>query len=230
MAKRKISLEPEQDFLFKTDESYRKPWSFLPDKDGTRIIGQQLTFLAFHKWLKDNLRHSPEKYDLSFSVAEGFFKTDVLLYASICEAALHAVLRKLFDDKKSEACERLSDCFEKDEPKQHKILDGRVEIEMTGKKRSGHLVLVSNNRKKRSQSELQFSQLIQAGEACGVYDEHFRLRLDQLRDDRNAIHLAKHLKRRDSRKEFNSSDREFAELVTSELRELLRQFVEKEAL
>jgi len=77
-------------------------WDFLP-RSRAKVIAEQLTYLDFHEWLMNNLRHSSEPQpnaaawsSLGLTVAEGFYKTDVVLYASICEVALYAVLRSVY--------------------------------------------------------------------------------------------------------------------------------------
>ena len=96
---RTIGLYPENRYTFRTNESFRQEWSFLPDNEKMAIIATQLTYLAFHGWLKSNLRHAlqevpePNQWsELVFDVDEGFHRTDLLLFASICEAALNCVL------------------------------------------------------------------------------------------------------------------------------------------
>ena len=59
---RTIGLYPTDRYEFKTNAAYREKWSFLPGKERLGIIASQLTYLEFHAWLKDNLRHAfPEK-------------------------------------------------------------------------------------------------------------------------------------------------------------------------
>ena len=97
MSERTIGIWPQTRYDFLSNAHYRLPWNFLPS-ERAKVIAEHLTYLEFHEWLMDNLRHAtqldPEPPDwspLGLSVAEGFFKTDVLLYASICEAAIYTL-------------------------------------------------------------------------------------------------------------------------------------------
>src|SRR5882724_1812875 len=102
MSERSIGISPHTRYTFRPNQSYRDEWDFLPSSRA-KVIATQLTYLDFHEWLMNNLRHAGEREPdegawspLGLSVAEGFYKTDVLLYASICEAALFAVLRSVY--------------------------------------------------------------------------------------------------------------------------------------
>ncbi len=237
MGERTIGLYPNQRFKFLTDDHYRTPWRFLPHFDRVRIIGQQLTYLAFHEWLTDNLRHSnkatPERDDRSelvFHVAEGFFKTDVLLYASICEAALHSVLHRLFVLKGFSAHNDLKACFEKVHHKHHPLCKSRIKAFIDPAPKTGTLALVWERTKPLADSEIQFVSLIAAGESVGIYGTALRNRLNTLRDDRNAIHLANQIKRRQERSSFTPSDRKRAKKLTEDLRFALEKFVSERHL
>lgn len=101
----KIFIYPKNQYTFRLNISYEQPWNFLPDSRRRKVIAEQLTYLEFHEWLFRNLRQTdkakPTASDLNevrFHVREGFFRTDVLLYASICEAALMS-LRKKFSNR-----------------------------------------------------------------------------------------------------------------------------------
>jgi hypothetical protein len=117
-----IGLHPTDRYKFKTKSSYREKWAFLPDKERRNIIASQLTYLEFHAWLKDNLKHVvPEQLEaanwsvLVFDIDEGFHRTDILLYASVCEAALHTVLHAIYQKDTVTAHAALKRCYEKTE-------------------------------------------------------------------------------------------------------------------
>ncbi|MBI3418150.1 MAG: hypothetical protein HY043_22910 [Verrucomicrobia bacterium] len=234
MAERTIALHPSNRYRFRQDWEFREPWAFLPHPDRSRIIGQQLTYLAFHEWLMDNLRHSDKKQpsvpdwsELVFNVAEGFFKTDVLLYASICEAALYSVLRKCFEITGTSAIEELKACFEVRQAKFHKLYKDEIETASAIGRRKGFLALHWEQVVPLADSEVRLAQLIKAGERLNIYDTKLRKKLDDLRDARNAIHLANQLRRRKSTAGlFSSSDRQQAKDVTEELRVALESYVE----
>src|ERR1041385_790317 len=100
--KRIIALHPNNRYGFKPNNYFRYRWDFLPDPRKKDIIATQLTYLDFHGWLKLNLRHTlecqPDDWsELVFDVDEGFHRTDILLYAAICEAALHCILKSIYD-------------------------------------------------------------------------------------------------------------------------------------
>jgi hypothetical protein len=232
MAERTIGLYPDRRFKFLTDYQYRVPWKFVLHSDAVRIIGQQLTYLAFHEWLMDNLRHTDKPApntgdwsELVFHVAEGFFKTDVLLYASICEAALYSVLHWFYLEEGPSAHKDLKLCFEKAEQKHHPLHKSPIKTSIGTTPRTGTLALIWEHAKPLADSEIQFVSLIAAGESVGIYNTPLRKRLDSLRDDRNAIHLAHQIKRNNKRSGFSASDRKRAKKLTEELRIALKAFV-----
>jgi hypothetical protein len=101
---RDIFIYPVRSYSFRTNSSYRDKWLFLPNLERRAVIAEQLTYLEFHECLFEHLWHTlepkPSASDLSrlgLHVAEGFFRTDILLYASLCEAALYVVAKDVFD-------------------------------------------------------------------------------------------------------------------------------------
>jgi hypothetical protein len=95
----RLRIKDEQGYGFTSNQKYQEAWHFLSDKETRKVIAQQLTFLDFHEWLLANLevdKGDPGKpfwRQLSFHIEEGFYKGDVLLYASICELGLHSIDR-----------------------------------------------------------------------------------------------------------------------------------------
>jgi len=59
MAKRTIGIYPINRYDFRRNAEYRAQWDFLP-KARAKVIAEQLTYLDFHEWLMNNLRHSLE--------------------------------------------------------------------------------------------------------------------------------------------------------------------------
>lgn len=229
---RTIGLHPQSEYEFRTNASYRAEWNWLPDQQRCNIIATQLTYLDFHGWLKENLKHSaeliPTHYqwnDLVFDVDEGFHRTDILLFASICEAALHAVLSHYYQRDAVNAHNALKRCYEKREEvfvtlnvSEFEIVGGTTPI-------SGTLGLRKTNITPVSDTEIKFVHLIRAGEEIGVFGNPLRLRLDALREDRNTIHLAKHLQIQHQDGAFTRADREAAKLVTEDLRIALSAYI-----
>jgi hypothetical protein len=85
MAGRTIGIYPQTRYHFRSNASYRGPWDFLPN-ERAKVIAEQLTYLEFHEWLMNNLRHAREHeprngewLPLGLTVAEGFYKTDLRL-------------------------------------------------------------------------------------------------------------------------------------------------------
>ncbi len=231
MPNRTIGIYPSKRYNFRTNATYRTPWNFLPD-DRAKVIGEQLTYLDFHEWLMDNLRHSdstnPEADQWSrlvFNIAEGFFKTDVLLYASICEAALFSILHDVFNDDGDSAHDCVKECFQRVEDRFHKLNSCEISLTTPARRVKGELCLRFTQETAISDSEVKFASLIKAGEAIRIYDAGLRRRLDTLRDDRNAIHLAKQIQRNSQLRPFRESDRARAKQTTEELRVVLKAFV-----
>jgi hypothetical protein len=229
---RTIGLHPHSQYEFRTNASYRKEWNWLPDQQRSDIIATQLTYLDFHGWLKENLKHSAESNptlhqwnELVFDIDEGFHRTDILLFASICEAALHAVLYHYYQRDAVNAHNALKRCYEK---REEVFLALNVsEFEMVGASTptSGTLGLRKTNVTPLSDSEIKFVNLIRAGEEIGVFGNSLRLRLDALRDDRNTIHLAQHLRIQNKDGKFTRTDRDAAKLVTEDLRVALSAYM-----
>ncbi len=231
MAERTVGIYPETRYNFRSNASYREPWNFLPNARA-KVIAEQLTYLDFHEWLMDNVRHAsqlePEDAqwsELVFNVAEGFYKTDVLLYASICEAALHSVLRDVYWADEAGCHQTVKDCFRRVEDRFHRISSHKTSIAIPANPLSGQLCLRFSHEVTLGDAEIKFASLIRAGEAIGIYSNALRRRLDTLRDDRNAIHLAKQIERNNQLRAFNAADRTRAKGTTDELQIALRDFI-----
>jgi hypothetical protein len=222
MANREVRIDPPK-YEFFPNSYYSDPWIFLPDVEQIKIIGQQLTYLNFHEWLMTNLQSrdpisEPDKWrGIAFHVAEGFYKTDLLLYASICEAALYSVLKKYFDSMGARAPEDLRVCFERTEPKIKK-LGYTVNDNKTKGQVDGELAIYREVQKSLKNTELKFQSLIAAGKTLSIYQDRLATRLDKLREHRNAIHLAQHIKVRDTSGNFTALHRKAAKSVTEALR------------
>ena len=232
MSERTIGIYPARTrYNFRSNESYRERWNFLP-RARAKVIAEQLTYLDFHEWLMNNLRHATEHepengqwLSLGLTVAEGFYKTDVLLYASICEAALYAVLRSAYSNQGILAHQAVKDCFRKVEDRFHSICDHEVRMPATNQ--SGRLCLRFKRETPLSASEIKFTSLIKAGQAIGIYGADLTAGLDRLRDDRNTIHLAKQIERNKQRLAFTALDRRRAKNTTEKLRLALKVFVHR---
>ena len=231
MAKRWIRVSPSKRYNFRPNAAYRSGWDFLP-RARAKIIARQLTYLDFHEWLMSNLSHSlnRDKDDwrpLFSTVAEGFYKTDVLLYASICEAALHSVLYKHYGRQDDGADQAVKDCFLRVEDRSRDFREVRGQKLSLGSPPdtiTGCLSLHFTHEKPISDSDVKFVSLIKAGEAIGIYDSALQQRLDALREDRNTIHLAKHIERSTQHPEFRDADRTRAKKTTEDLRRELYRF------
>jgi hypothetical protein len=231
MALRKISCRPDE-YEFRTNYTYRAPWGFLPHKERAKVIASQLTYLDFHEWLMDKLRHTdrpePDEDDWSplvFDVAEGFYKTDVLYYASICEAALFSVLQKVQIVEGSSAHQSVKDCFERTEDRFLKLYGQAFETRTPAGPHRGQLALHYTRSIALKDSDVKFAALIKAGQDVGIYDAMLRKRLDRLRDDRNCIHLANQVRRTGC---FSRQDRIRAKNTTENLRSALKEFVSQQ--
>ena len=169
----------------------------------------------------------PDKDDwrpLFSTVAEGFYKTDVLLYASICEAALHWTLHKHYDLMGDAADQAVKDCFLRVKTRFSKVSKQALSMGSPPDTVTSCLYLHSTCEKPLSNSELSFNSFIKAGGAIGIYDGALQRRLDALRQDRNTIHLAKHVERRGQGREFRDLDRTRAKRTTEDLRRKLERF------
>jgi hypothetical protein len=231
MSERTVGIWPQTRYDFRPNAHYRHAWNFLPN-ERAKVIAEHLTYLEFHEWLMDNLQSAtqlnPQPSDwlsLRSSIAEGFFKTDVLLYASICEAALYTVLNSVYSSDGNRAHPAVKDCFRTIEDRFHKISSYKASMNIHGNV-TGDLCL--HLTREEPISEPKFASLIRAGKATGMYDQNFEQRLNRLRDDRNTIHLANQIERNNELREFNYRDRTRAKKITEDLRVKLKDFVESQ--
>ena len=222
---RKIRVFPDDCYEFKFKETYRAKWKFLPNP-ARSIIACQLMYLEFHAWLKDNLKHSlpHEKWcDLVSDVAEGFHKTDILLYGAICEAAIHTMLYSIYHKDTVNAPDALKRCYEKTDDTYVSLHKAQFEMHSGNTPTIGSLCLRNSTTVPVSKSEVKFVNVIRAGKELGLYGASLRDRLDILRADRNSIHLAQHALRK-SKGDFTRSDRLEAAKITEDLRGSLEAY------
>lgn len=222
---RTIGLHPENRYTFRTNKSFRQEWDFLPDNKKKNIIATQLTYLAFHGWLKSNLRHAVQEVPTSqqwstlvFDIDEGFHRTDLLLFASICEAALNCVLRSIYDKDAVNAHPALKKCYERAVDVSIALNSSEIQLVGANVLTTGKLCLCKSSQAPVSESEIKFVALISAGEELGIYDHALRERLDALRSDRNSIHLAQHLRINNQEGAFTRADRDVAAQTTEAFR------------
>jgi len=228
MGKRKVIVGPRHNYDFKPNADYEAMWTFLKNDDRKKIIAGQLTYLEFHGWLHANIRTSianTEKGEELFAdMAEGFVRTDLLLYGAICEAALFDAISWSFRIKGEEAEEKVKNCFTRIEPK--KLILNNALFKMKGSSSSGGQLALYWEKKVENESNCAtFDSLIKAGNVLKIYDDSFKARLHNLRKDRNTIHLSEQIKRKKKNKyRFNAHDRIRARQTTDELRQRLQEW------
>jgi hypothetical protein len=226
MGKRKVLIRPHHNYDFKTNAYYEVMWGFLKDDDRKKIIAAQLTYLEFHSWLHANTRtsvaDSEKSEDLFADIAEGFVRTDILLYGAICEAALFDAIKENYEIKGERAEEEVKKCFTRVESK--KIILNEALFQMQGSSSTkGRLALYWKKKTDDDVSHATFNNLIEAGNILNIYDNSFKTRLHNLRKDRNTIHLSQQIKRKKKNKyRFNVRDRRRARQITDELRQKLQ--------
>lgn len=225
MGKRRVIVSPNYNYDFKPNADYETMWNFLKDDDRKKIIAAQLTYLEFHGWLHANIRtsiaDSKKGEEIFADVAEGFVRTDLLLYGAVCEAALFDAISWNFSIKNDEADEKVKKCFTRVESK--KLILNKAVFKMQGSSSNdGHLTLYWE-KAKNDLSCATFNSLIEAGNVLNIYDDSFKTRLHNLRKDRNTIHLSEQINRKKKNKyQFNASDRRRARQITDELRQRLQ--------
>ena len=214
-----IFIHPEKQYTFRQNISYEQPWNFLPDKQRRKVIAEQLTYLQFHEWLFTNLRQTdkaqPTASDLNevrFHVREGFFRTDVLLYASICEAALYVVAKEVFDSKTT--TQKPEDLLAAFQTSEQKIIHlGKQTFTTEGDTRHPGCKIgycYPKEPRKKSDSQISFDSLIKAARSIDAIDDTLEKRLDELRDARNTIHLGTQIARK-PKGPFDEQDRKESE-------------------
>jgi hypothetical protein len=229
MSLRTVSLTDPAEYKFQANSSYKRDWVFIPDPDAATVIASQLTYLHFHSWLFSKLRHTSvndptEPSPLVFDVADGFCRTDILLYGAICETALYVVLQDLFNRTKSSAVDELRQCFEKDDLKFTAL------NKQTFRPASGADPVTIGHAATRTRTlktaEIKLTNLIKASGKVGMCDDALVEALDDLREDRNTIHLGAHSKRRATKKSpFTIKDVQRAQDTTESLRIALKKFL-----
>jgi len=137
MSERTIGIWPQTRYDLLSNAHYRLPWNFLPS-ERAKVIAEHLTYLEFHEWLMDNLRHAtqldPEPPGL---VAARFKRSrrllqNVLLYATICEAAIYTVLDLVNLHDGNGAHQSVKDCFRTIEDCFHKISNYKASMNIHG--------------------------------------------------------------------------------------------------
>ncbi len=226
MSKRRVIIAPNHFFDFKTNAEYAAEWDFLKDEDRRNIIAAQMTYLAFHSWLYHNLRTEKGEsgqHDVLFGdVSEGFIRTDLLLYAAVCESALLDIVDWVYRQGDDHPPRAVRDCFERTPGPRYPDL---VDIPVTSNTRHGLFNLIWEPTPTEDNASPNFVQLIRAGRAIGVYNEAFMRRIDGLRADRNTIHLAERIERKKNDKlSFTPDDRNRARGVTESLRDKIRHW------
>ena len=228
---RYISLHPENQYPFQTNSFYYARWSFLPDKERIKIIGAQLTYLEFHEWLANNLGHQSrpesEPLPLVLDVAEGFVRTDVLLYGSICEAALYAVAKAFLNSKPPKIPADLFAAFITSEEKI--IPFGKQTFTMEGTNTSGKIGMCVTKRNLKKDTAITFDSLIKAARSIDAINDTLAESLHALREARNTIHLGAQIKRRQTGR-FYGRDRDTAKQVTEEMRVQLASYCKTQSL
>ena len=236
MARYFISLHPENQYTFQTNDFYRARWSFLPDKERVKFIATQLTYLEFHEWLDKNLRHhsrpeSERRLPLEFDVKEGFVRTDVLLYGSICEAALYAVAKDVFDSKTTPKHADLLAAFETSEQKTHHLGNQTLTVQGHSPCISGKIGICYPKVTRKSDTKITFESLIKAAKSINAIKPDVAAKLDKLREARNTIHLGVQIAQRQATgARFYGPDRETAKQVTEEMRKQLFLFCKTQSL
>jgi hypothetical protein len=226
MGTRKVIVGPHYNYDFKANADYEAMWDFLKNDDRKTIIAAQLTYLEFHGWLQANIRTSvagdEKREELFLDVAEGFARTDLLLYGAICEAALFDAISLSFNIKGQMSDEKVKSCFTRIEPK--RFILNNAEFKMQGPSNpKGRLALYWEKKVENESSCATFYGLIEAGNALKIYNESFKTRLHNLRKDRNTIHLSEQINRKKKNKyRFNASDRKRARQTTDDLRQALK--------
>lgn len=190
---RAFRLLPKNQYEFKSNSEYAKMWSFLPSVDWPKTLAQQLTYLEFHRWLFDNLQQrNPKLPDeekhyshLSLNVAEGFYRTDVLTYASLCEGALFCVIHSL-KTAQGDAChKKVRNCFEN-----RTVKFTRVSEKTFTTSDAKDVLLGYAETQIEPVYEPVFFRLVEAGYAVHIYGENLKARLHKLREHRNLVHLS----------------------------------------
>ena len=226
MSERRVFINGEGKYTFKSPSAYESKWCFLTDKNRLRIIGQKLSYIEFHRWLFANLRHKnlvEGSLDLAidFDIETGFIQTDILLIGSICEAALYSQIRSQFDVEGDNAPSAVKNCFQKEENKIERLSAKKVFIE--GIDQSFEVVLLRKKTVSIPEYSISFASLARAALEIGLIDSECFSQIDKLRKDRNTIHIGEESKRQDDQRfVFSMSDREEALATMACLREQLR--------
>jgi len=231
MAIQKLLLHPEDTYDFKFNAKYREEWNCIVNEEYRKVIAQQLTYLNFHEWLFNNLKY--EEYEgvyeqLKFHVEEGFYKSDILIYASICELALFDVLEHKYKQDKGSMPSKALECFEK-KTDDYVSLDGKKVTVELGKDNivTSNLYVLGKKNVQVKDRDRHFDMLIKGCLALNVYDSDFYNRLDALRGWRNNIHLTAQVnskKKNSTEFFFNSDKREEAKQITNELKSQIEAF------
>ena len=166
------------------------------------------------------LRQGGGKLPLVGNIDEGFIVTDILLYGAICESALFDLIQYVYKyDEGRKNIEEVKNCFEHEVPKVHKLSNQKVKFVNNGKETNGSFCFSWKESKLKSNSQINFEDLIHAGKALAVYDAGLEEKLHQLRINRNSVHLSEQITQKYIKKHrYSKRDREVAQKTTEELR------------
>ena len=217
----------EEFFEFHTNEYFAKEWKFLPDAKVVDVIATQLSYLSFHDWIgatlktvdteAGELRSRPKS--LYGPVGEGFHRTNVLLYAAICEGALNCALAHAFSRRPNDPA--LIDCFQMDDVKYVEACS----VILTSSMLAEPSKLCFRHTKKKRKTIIDFKDFIQTALKASAIEATLSTRLEKLRELRNTIHLAKLTAHKEAKNQFHSAHTKAAKEVVDQLRVQLKKYL-----
>jgi hypothetical protein len=160
-------------------------------------------------------------------VKEGLVRTDVLLYGSICEAALYAVTKKVFDTNTTtpKPPDNLLAAFETSEQRIVHLGNQAFTMEGDSPRTGCKIGMCFTKKTLKKDRAITFDNLIKAARSIDAIDDHLEKKPDKLREARNTIHLGTQIAHRQARGgRFYGPDRDTAKQATEEMRKQLASY------
>jgi hypothetical protein len=192
MARRKIKLEQDE-YDFPTSNALRDPWTDLGNDSSLRMIGQIMSYIQFHEYLIQNLRHETTYgwRPVWLDVAEGLYKTVILHYASIVELVLFTLTEQCYQTSVKESPIGVVACFKRVDRRYYEFSGKEIQVRLNECSLRTKLYGCHQRELPIDARDVGLDMLIRAGRDMGLYDDNFSDRLSKLNDLRNGIHLRK---------------------------------------
>jgi hypothetical protein len=170
MARRKIKLEQDE-YDFPTSNALRDPWTDLGNDSSLRMIGQIMSYIHFHEYLIQNLRHETIYgwRPVWLDVAEGLYKTVILHYASIVELVLFTLTEQCYQTSVKESPIGVVACFKRVDRRYYEFSGKEIQVRLNECSLRTKLYGCHQRELPIDARDVGLDMLIRAGRDMGLY-------------------------------------------------------------